>query len=81
MWLNIKKGAAMTRTEIEKALYKFGPAITMNLTEIAKARKKSRDWASALMSDYVIAEAEGRAKEYYKEDIADALYKRQGGAR
>lgn len=41
MWLNIEKGAAMTRTEIEKALYKFSPAITMNLTEIAKARKKA----------------------------------------
>lgn len=50
----------MTRTEIEKALYKFSPAITMNLTEIAKARKKSRDWSSALMSDYVIAEAQRR---------------------
>ena len=55
----------MTRTEIEKALYKFSPAITMNLTEIAKARKKSRDWASALMSDYVIAESEGILQRRY----------------
>lgn len=68
----------MTKTEIEKALYRINPAITMNLTEIAKARKKSRDWASALMADYTAADS-GRAKEYYKADIADALYRRQGG--
>ena len=68
----------MTKTEIEKALYKVSPAVTMNLTEIAKARKKSRDWASVLMADYATADS-GRAKEYYKADIADALYRRQGG--
>ncbi|XVG95853.1 hypothetical protein ACGCUP_01070 [Eubacteriales bacterium KG125] len=70
----------MTKQEIKRDLEKFNKGGgTINLSEIRKYRRKSKDWVKELVKDLKPCEAykgRGSSKEYFVEDVAKILYER-----
>lgn len=65
----------MTKQEIVRDLTKISGCAYINVSQIARARHKSRDWARTLVKGLPHFD-EGNAKDYRISDVAERMMER-----